>query len=46
MPSHAYGQGYMDRNFLIPQLVSGVQFSKGPSFADQGGFATVTLLHV
>ena len=27
-------------NFLIPELVSGVQFSKGPYFADQGDFAT------
>ena len=30
MPTHAHGQGYSDSNFLIPELVSGVQFSKGP----------------
>ena len=40
MPSHAHGQGYSDLNFMIPELVSGVQFSKGPYFADQGDFAT------
>src|SRR5207253_75809 len=40
MPSHAHGQGYSDLNFLIPELVSGVQFSKGPYFADRGDFAT------
>jgi hypothetical protein len=40
MPSHAHGQGYSDLNFVIPELVSGVQFSKGPYFADQGDFAT------
>src|SRR5689334_1731669 len=40
MPSHAHGQGYSDLNFLIPELVSGVQFSKGPYYADQGDFAT------
>jgi hypothetical protein len=40
MPSHAHGQGYSDINFLIPELVSGLQFSKGPYFADQGDFAT------
>jgi hypothetical protein len=40
MPSHAHGQGYSDINFLIPELVSGVQFSKGPYFAEQGDFAT------
>src|SRR5262249_22112148 len=31
---------YSDLNFVIPELVSGVQFSKGPYFADQGDFAT------
>ena len=40
MPSHAHGQGYSDLNFLIPELVSGVQFSKGPYYAEQGDFAT------
>jgi len=40
MPTHAHGQGYSDLNFLIPELVSGVQYEKGPYFADQGDFAT------
>ena len=40
LPTHAHGQGYTDLNFLIPELVTGVQFSKGPYFADQGDFAT------
>jgi outer membrane receptor protein involved in Fe transport len=40
MPTHGHGQGYSDLNFLIPELVSGVQYSKGPYFADQGDFAT------
>ena len=40
MPTHAHGQGYSDLNFLIPELVSGVQYSKGPYFAEQGDFAT------
>ena len=40
MPTHAHGHGYSDLNFLIPELVSGVQFSKGPYFAEQGDFAT------
>ena len=38
MPTHAHGHGYSDLNFLIPELVSGVQYSKGPYFADQGDF--------
>ncbi len=40
MPTHAHSQGYSDINFLIPELVAGVQFSKGPYFAEQGDFAT------
>ena len=40
MPTHAHSEGYADLNFLIPELVAGVQFSKGPYFADQGDFAT------
>ncbi len=40
MPTHGHGHGYSDMNFLIPELVSGVQFSKGPYFAEQGDFAT------
>jgi TonB dependent receptor/TonB-dependent Receptor Plug Domain/Carboxypeptidase regulatory-like domain len=40
LPTHAHGHGYSDLNFLIPELVSGVQFSKGPYFAEQGDFAT------
>ena len=40
LPTHGHGQGYSDLNFMIPELVSGVQFSKGPYFAEQGDFAT------
>ena len=40
LPTHAHGHGYSDLNFLIPELVSGVQYEKGPYFADQGDFAT------
>ncbi|HUK34331.1 MAG TPA: carboxypeptidase regulatory-like domain-containing protein, partial [Vicinamibacterales bacterium] len=40
LPSHAHGQGYSDINFMIPELVAGVQYSKGPYYADQGDFAT------
>src|SRR4030088_3307488 len=40
LPTHAHGQGYSDLNFLVPGLVTGGQFSKGASYADQGDFAT------
>src|SRR3954468_4207678 len=31
--SHAHGQGYTDINWLIPELVEGVEYRKGPYFA-------------
>ena len=40
LPSHAHGQGYSDINFMIPELVAGLQYSKGPYYADQADFAT------
>ncbi|MEJ6000610.1 TonB-dependent receptor [Paucibacter soli] len=38
--SHAHGQGYMDLNFLIPELVSSLQYRKGSYAAEDGDFAT------
>jgi len=40
MPTHAHGQGYTDLNFLIPELVSRVIYTKGPYFAEDGDFAS------
>jgi len=39
LPSHAHGQGYSDLNFLIPELVSDVQYRKGPYGAEDGDFS-------
>ena len=36
----AHAQGYADANFLIPELVSGVQFRKGPYYAENGDFSS------
>jgi hypothetical protein len=38
-PTGAHAHGYSDASFLIPELVSGVQFKKGPYFADEGDFS-------
>ncbi len=38
--SHGHGQGYTDLNFLIPELASGLQYQKGPYYADQGDFSS------
>ena len=40
MPTHAHGQGYSDINFLLPELVSRVEYKKGPYFADEGDFSS------
>jgi len=39
MPTHAHGQGYLDLNFLMPELLSGIQYRKGPYYAEQGDFS-------
>jgi len=46
MPTHAHGQGYADVNFLIPELVSAVQFQKGLYSSEQGDFSTAGSSHV
>jgi len=40
MRSHGNGQGYLDLNFLIPELVERIDYTKGPYHADQGDFAS------
>jgi outer membrane receptor protein involved in Fe transport len=45
-PTHAHGQGYSDLNFLIPELVSGVAYTKGTYYADEGDFASVGSAHI
>lgn len=39
--SHAHGHGYLDINFLIPEIVSTVRYQKGPYAADRGDFSSV-----
>ena len=38
--SNAHGQGYMDLNSLIPEMVDSIEFGKGPYYADQGDFSS------
>ncbi|MFN8343397.1 MAG: TonB-dependent receptor [Spirosomataceae bacterium] len=40
MVSHAHGQGYADLHFVIPELIQGVDFKKGPYHAEKGNFTT------
>lgn len=40
MRTQGHGQGYLDLNFIIPELVERIDFAKGPYRADTGDFAT------
>lgn len=40
IPTNAYGQGYSDLNFLIPELVDRINYKKGTRLAQNGDFAS------
>lgn len=40
MPTHGHGQGYLDLNFLIPELVETATYRKGPYYAENGDFSS------
>jgi hypothetical protein len=40
MPTHAHGPGYSDLNFVIPELVSTIDYRKGSYSAEQGDFSS------
>jgi len=37
--THAHAQGYMDLNFIIPELIQRLDFQKGPYFPNTGDFS-------
>ena len=39
--TNAHGQGYSDTNFMIPELISDMQYRKGPYYAEYGDFSSV-----
>ncbi len=44
--THAHGQGYADLNFFIPELSAGLDYTKGPYFAEEGDFSSVASVHL
>ena len=46
MRTHGHGQGYADINFIIPEIVRGLSFHKGPYFAEEGDFASAGAVHL
>jgi len=46
MRTHAHGQGFADLNFMIPELISTLHYSKGPYFPDLGDFDTAGAVQI
>lgn len=46
LPGHAHGQGYADTNMIIPELLSRVEYRKGPYFAQDGDFSSAGALNL
>ena len=44
--THAHGQGWTDLNFMIPELASYLEYTKGPYSAEQGDFASAGAVSV
>ncbi len=44
--SHAHGQGWIDLNFLIPELATGLRYKKGPYDASEGDFASAGAVEI
>jgi hypothetical protein len=45
-PTNTHGQGYSDVNFEVPQMASGLDFTKGPYYAAVGDFGAVASTHL
>lgn len=45
-PTHGHGQGYTDLNFLIPELISRIDYRKGPYYAEAGDFSAAGTAHI
>ena len=44
-PTNAHGQGYSDLGFLMPRMVTGIDYTKGPYYAAIGDFGSVASSH-
>jgi outer membrane cobalamin receptor len=46
MRTHGHGQGYGDTNFMIPEIMRGLAYRKGPYFASDGDFASAGSIYL
>ena len=44
--SHGHGQGWTDLNFLIPEITAGLEYRKGPYYAEEGDFSSAGAVSV
>ena len=40
LPTHGHGQGYLDLNFIIPEIIETVSYRKGPYSVEIGDFSS------
>lgn len=40
LPTHGHGQGWLDLNFMIPELIDYIEYGKGPYYSEIGDFAS------
>jgi outer membrane receptor protein involved in Fe transport len=45
-PTNTHGQGYSDLNFLIPEIFSGLDYTKGTYYPSVGDFGAVASVHL
>ncbi len=45
-PTNTHGQGYSDLNFLIPEMLSGLDYTKGTYYPAVGDFGAVASIHL
>ena len=46
MRTHGHGQGYADTNFMIPEIMRGLAYRKGPYFASEGDFSSAGAIYL
>ena len=46
MRTHGHGQGYADTNFMIPEIMRGLTYRKGPYIAAEGDFASAGAIYL
>jgi hypothetical protein len=44
--TNLHGQGYSDQSYLMPEVVGGLDYTKGPYYAANGDFSAVGSAHV